>query len=364
MRRFPAYDPPEYTHWEPDPEVIAAFHAVRDAQTPRGERARGCAPEALLGLYRGLVRARLHDITLKRWVKQGVISKAWLATGEEAATIGVVAALSPGDVVAPMIRNASACIEKGIPLAQMFSAYLATTQNPTQGRDLHIGAMAHDVITPISHVAAVAPVTAGVALSFKLDGASRVAVCWTGDGSTRCGEFHEALSLAAALQLPAIFIVQNNQVALGTQTAAHTRADFSALGAAYGIPTISADGNHVIDVWAATREAADIARAGHGPVVLVLTTFRMGGHATHDEAEARKLFPQETFSRWGARDPIGCFEAWLTTYGGVAPSTLQAIEAEATLEVEAAAQEALTHRPTHQPNPATAAHGVFCAQES
>ncbi len=362
MRRFAAFDPPEYVSWSPDPDVMQAYAALISANNPRAELMRSCSDEQLKALYSGLVKARLHDIALKRWVKQGVISKAWLATGEEASTIGVVQALNPDDVVAPMIRNASACIEKGIPLTAMFSAYLATTQNPTQGRDLLIGSIAHNVITPISHVAANVSVCAGVALAFKLNHQNRISVCWTGDGSTRCGEFHEGVSLAAALQLPIIFCVQNNQVALGTRAHSHSRTDFATLGHAYGIPTLLADGNHVLDVWAATRQARAISSNGDGPVILVLNTFRMGGHATHDEAEARKLFPPEIFKLWGQRDPIGCFASWLSSLSPSWPSSLSSLEQAASFDIDHAASQALDHRQASQPSPASALLGVFAPQ--
>src|SRR5437879_13711036 len=103
-------------------------------------------PSALLRLYEGLVRFRLHDVTLLRWVRTGVISKAWLGTGEEAVTVGPVHALERGrDVVTPMIRNAAACCELGMPVADMLRAYLGSDDSPSRGRDLHVGAWGRGV---------------------------------------------------------------------------------------------------------------------------------------------------------------------------------------------------------------------------
>src|SRR5205814_7578531 len=114
-------------------------------------------------------RARLHDIELKRWVRTGVISKAWLGTGEEAATVGPVHALERGmDIVAPMIRNAAACCEMGMPIADMLRAYLATADSPSAGRDLHVGSFRHGVLQPTSHVGAMVPVIAATALTSKI----------------------------------------------------------------------------------------------------------------------------------------------------------------------------------------------------
>src|SRR5215472_17377706 len=179
MRRFPAFDPPEYVSWRPDPALAQAFRA-RFEQDP----ARRAIVDALTdadhqNLYAGLLRARLHDIQLKRWVRTGVISKAWLGTGEEAATVGPVHALERGrDVVAPMIRNAAACIEFGVPLTDMFRAYLGSGDSPSGGRDLHVGDFGRGVLQPISHVADVVPVVAGLALAFRIRSEPRVALTW------------------------------------------------------------------------------------------------------------------------------------------------------------------------------------------
>src|SRR5262245_20924119 len=201
MRRFPAYDPPEYVHWQPDPELVAEYRALIAADPARTAVIRALSRDQLLGLYRGLVRNRLHDVHLKRWVMQGVISKAWLGTGEEAVTVGSVHALAPGDCVGPMIRNAGACAEMGMPLADLFRTYLGTGDTLLRGRDLHIGNLAHGVVPPISMVASLVPVCAGIALAFKQGREPRVALTYVGDGAVRTGEFHEGASLAAALRV-------------------------------------------------------------------------------------------------------------------------------------------------------------------
>src|SRR5215211_1183808 len=96
MKRYPAYDPPEYLNWQADAQILEAYANTIESDVKRRELIRALTPAAHLALYEGLVRNRLHDIALKRWVKQGVISKAWLGTGEEATTIGVVHALNRG----------------------------------------------------------------------------------------------------------------------------------------------------------------------------------------------------------------------------------------------------------------------------
>jgi TPP-dependent pyruvate/acetoin dehydrogenase alpha subunit len=364
MKRYAAFDPPEYVDWKPDPEVVRAYRETVDADPERRAAIRALSEEALLDLYAGLLRNRLHDVGLKRWVKSGVISKAWLGVGEEAVTVGPVHALrreGPArDVVSPMIRNGGACHEMGMPVAAIFRSYLATADSPSGGRDLHLGDLDFGVLPPISHVGDLVPVVAGIALTFVQRGEDRVALTWIGDGSTKTAAFHEGVNFAAVRKLPAIYIIQNNQVALGTQLEAHAAGSFADWGDMYGVPCAGFDGNHVLDAYAATRLAADRARAGGGVTLLVAETFRMGGHATHDEREARDLFSPEVFRRWGLRDPVGNYEAWLEGEG-IARARLEEIEQAVTAEVEAAAEEALRSRDTAMPAGETAELGVYAS---
>lgn len=359
MRRFAAFDPPEYLAWKPDATLTRAYRATVEADPERASVVHALSADDQLALYAGLLRARLHDIQLKRWVRGGVISKAWLGTGEEATTVGPARALQRGaDIVAPMIRNAAACCEMGMPVADMLRAYLATADSPSRGRDVHVGDMAHGVLQPVSHVGDMVPVVTGIALTFKLRNENRVALTWVGDGSTKTAAAHEGMNFAAVQHVPAIFILQNNQVALGTRLAAHhLPQDFRDWPASYGMFGATFDGNNVLDAYAATRLAAARCRRGEGPVMLVGETFRMGGHATHDEAEARATFPDAVFRQWGTRDPVGMYEEWLKEAGRTSRE-LQDVEAEATAHMERAAAEALESRERVPPG-ASALGGVY-----
>jgi TPP-dependent pyruvate/acetoin dehydrogenase alpha subunit len=268
VRRFAAFDPPEYFAWKPDPKLSRAFRATIEADPERARVVRALSPDDLLGLYAGLLRARLHDVQLKRWVRGGVISKAWLGTGEEATTVGPARALERGvDIVAPMIRNAAACCEMGMAIADMLRAYLATADSPSRGRDVHVGDLARGVLQPISPVGDMVPVVTGIALTFKLRGEGRVVLTWVGDGATKTAAAHEGMNLAAVQKVPAIFVLQNNQVALGTRLEAHhLPKDFRDLPASYGMFGAAFDGNHVLDAYAATaRGGAGDARGRHVP---------------------------------------------------------------------------------------------------
>src|SRR2546427_297863 len=236
MRRFPAFDPPEYVDWKPEPALARPFREAGERGAERRVTVQQLEDDEHDALYAGLLRARLHDSQLERRVKTGVISKAWLGTGEEATTVGPVHALKRGqDVVAPMIRNAAACCELGMPVVDMLRAYLGSADSPSGGRDLHVGGMQYGVLQPISHVGDVVPVTAGIALGFKLRKEPRVALTGGGDRSTKTAAVHEGTNFAAVQHLPVIFIIQNNQVALGTTLQQHhLPADFDDWAGRYG----------------------------------------------------------------------------------------------------------------------------------
>jgi TPP-dependent pyruvate/acetoin dehydrogenase alpha subunit len=359
MKRYPMFDPPEYVDWKPAPDVMEEFQAAIQKDPVRSKIISGLSEGQLLELYEGMLRFRLHDITLSRWVRQGVISKAWLGTGEEAVTVGNVHALDrKTDIVGPMIRNAGACHEMGIPVADMLREYLATEDSPSKGKCLHVGGLERGVVAPASQVAALAPVFAGVSLSFKQRRERRVALTWIGDGATKTTASHEGVNFAAVLHLPVIYVFQNNQIALGTRVDQHQAGPFASWGKAYGIPSLVCHGNNVLDTFAATRMAAELCREGNGPALVIAETFRMGGHATHDEREARAIFAPELFDYWGKRDPIGMYEAYLESRG-IARKRQEDIEAHVIQELAEAEIEALRSRETRMPKPEAALEDVY-----
>lgn len=341
MIRSAAFDPPEYAGWTASPGLTREYQQTINSDPNRKALIQALDRDVLVEIYRRLVRARLIDQALARWVRQGVIAKAWLGTGEEACTVGPVFALDPRtDYVLPVIRNHSANADFGLPLVDLFRTYLGSGDGPSAGRDIHLGSPSHHVIPPISSTGAMAPVTLGIALAMKIQKQLGVALTWIGDGSTKSGPTHEALNMAAVQRVPAVFVIQNNQVALGTPLREHHLApDFGDWPEAYGMAGATFDGNHVLDGWAATALAVERCRRGEGPVMLVAETFRMGGHATHDEREARALLPAELFERWGKRDPIGMYEEYLKGRG-VSTSEMSRAEEAVRGEVERAAESA------------------------
>ena len=363
MRGVPGLDPPEYVDWSEDSALLREFTAALPNDPERAPIVRSLVESVRLRLYEGLVRNRLHDLQLKRWVRSGVLSKAWLGPGEEAVTVGACHALEPGDVVGPMIRNIGACHERGMSLASMFRGALGTEDGPARGRDLHFGDLSRGIVAPISMVGSLLPVCAGMALAFRLRGESRVALTWAGDGTTGTAAFHEGMVSAVALKAPLIVVIQNNRIALGTPLADGADERLARLGGGYGISTLRVDGNNVLDVFAATALARKEALRHYRPVFVLADTFRMGGHATHDEGEGRRILPAELFDHYGRRDPVRTYRAFLRKGGlggePVAESVLKDIEAQVAAEVGVAEREALSSHRSARPDPARAGEGVF-----
>lgn len=368
MKPVPGLDPPEYESWTEDPRILREFEeaAVRDPE--RAAVLREVGERQRLGFYEGLVRNRLHDLQLKRWVRLGVLSKAWLGPGEEAVTIGACRALEPGDVVAPMIRNAGAAHERGMTLAAMFRGALGSGDGPAGGRDLHFGDPERGVVAPISMVGSLVPVAAGMALAFRLRGESRIALTWVGDGSVATAGFHEGLAAAAGLGAPLVVVIQNNRIALGTPLGEEGPARLRAAGGLYGAPLAEVEGNNVLEVFAAVALARRRALETGAPALVLAHTFRMGGHATHDEGLSRRILPAEHFDFYGRRDPVRVFGAFLRrgSPGGeglgwpaVAAGRIEEIERRVGEEAREAEAEALDSHRRRRPDPEAARAGVF-----
>jgi pyruvate dehydrogenase E1 component alpha subunit len=159
------------------------------------------------------------------------------------------------------------------------------------------------------------PIAAGAAVAAQLEGGDAVAVAFFGDGATGEGPFHESLNIAALLKLPVIWVCENNHYAADTPVesglAARNVAD---LAAGYGFPGVIVDGNDVLAVYAAARDAVQRARAGEGPTLLECKTWRQHIHAQrHNPPPDRR--PDELKSYWSTRDPIPAFESFLSEHG-------------------------------------------------
>ncbi len=180
----------------------------------------------------------------------------------------------------------------------------------------------------------------GWALGAKLDGSSSCSLAYFGDGSTSEGDFHEAANLAAVLGAPAILFCQNNGWAISVPAEEQYAAPIAARAAGYGFPGVRVDGNDVLAVYSATKDAVERARAGDGPTLIEAMTYRIGPHSTADDAT--KYRGDDEVERWRAFDPIERYRRYLASEGIADDASAAGFEAEAETWVGAVRAELIT----------------------
>ncbi|MBI3890845.1 MAG: thiamine pyrophosphate-dependent dehydrogenase E1 component subunit alpha [Candidatus Wallbacteria bacterium] len=300
---------------------------------------------------------RAFDDRISALYRQGKISGgAFGSRGQEACSVGSAYALEEHDVVGPMIRNSGVILTRGLPIRKFFANYLGRATSPTGGRDgnTHLGDLSLGIVAPISHLSSLIPVLAGVALTFKLRGEKRVAITWIGDGGSSVGDFHEGLNLASVMKLPFVLVLENNQYAYSTPTSMQCAASkFSDKAAGYGIRGVTVDGNDVLAVHHAVKDAANRARSGDGPTLIEAVTMRMKGHAEHDDAG---YVPTALLAEWAKRDPIERFRRLLRSRRLLTEEEDRATEDRVAREIEKAVMEALSDP---FPDGPTALDGVY-----
>jgi len=314
-------------------------------------------PAFLVGLYRDMLLTRVTDDRIEALYKQGkLVAGCYSSRGQEGCSVGSTAALAPGDVIGPMIRNLGSLLRHGLPVTMVLRNYLGRATAPTKGRDgtSHFGSLEHGIIGPISMLGSLIPVCAGAALAFRMRGEPRVAMTWIGDGGSNVGDFHEGLNFAGVLRLPFVLVLENNKYAYSTPIEYQTAAkDFVCRAEGYGIRGDAVDGNDVLAVYQVTKEAVDRARAGEGPTLIEADTMRMRGHAIHDDA---KYVPRALFEAWEKRDPILLFRDRLRKAGLLDEARDEAIVAEVRRHVDEATEDALAQP---LPDPSGEIDGVY-----
>ena len=317
----------------------------------------GLTREQLLELYYFLRLTRsLEERLVNLYRQTKVIGGLFRSLGQEADSVGSAYALRPGDILSPLIRNLGSMLVKGATPVEVLRQYMAKAGSPTAGRELniHFNDLERGFLGQISHLGDMVPVMGGIALHFKLTGQPRVGMVYVGDGAMSTGAFHEGLNFAAVQKLPLVVIAENNGYAYSTPMAKQTAVRFLVEKAAgYGIPGAQADGNDLLAVYETCRGAVDHARAGHGPVLVELITYRRKGHAEHDN---QSYVPPEELEAWAKNDPVDRYVARLLESGWASAGELAGLDARIDGELDAAVA-LCENEPL--PEPLTALDGVY-----
>jgi len=320
----------------------------------------GLSTRQLLDLYYFMRLNRRVEEKLVNLYRQGkVVGGLYRSLGQEAVAVGAAYALEEGDLMAPLIRDLGAVLVRGYTPRDCFAQYLGRATSPTLGRDgvLHMGEIGgRGVVGGMGMLGSLISVLAGCGLAFRRLERDRVCLTYIGDGGTSTTGFHEGLNFAAVRKLPLVLIVENNGYAYSTPVTRQTnQPDFSTRGPAYGCPGVAVDGNDVLAVHDVTRRAILRARAGSGPTVIEARTFRMKGHAEHDDAS---YVPKGLFEEWKKKDPIDRYESWLLSEQIASEEEIRQIGAGIEVQLD---EDIRWAELSPSPAPETALLGVYAA---
>jgi pyruvate/2-oxoglutarate/acetoin dehydrogenase E1 component/TPP-dependent pyruvate/acetoin dehydrogenase alpha subunit len=252
-----------------------------------------------------------------------------LSIGQEATAVGVCFALRGDDAMTTTHRGHGHMLAKGADLEAMMAELLGKETGLCRGKggSMHVTEAAIGALGANGIVGAPYLIAAGAALAARQEGGDRIAVAFSGDGATNQGMFHEALNFAAVLQLPTVFVVENNFYGEFTPLSRHAGIRRLAdRAAAYGFPGVTVDGNDVWAVYTAMQDAVSRARLGKGPTLLECLTYRWHGHMEGEKVPYRD--PAE-IELWRTRCPIRRLEGELEASGALSADDLAAIQATA-----------------------------------
>jgi TPP-dependent pyruvate/acetoin dehydrogenase alpha subunit len=292
---------------------------------------------ALRALYYMVLMREVEDRIERKLYRQGKIAGGvYVGRGQEAIAVGAGLATEPDDVLFPSHRDLALYFMRGVHPRQVFAQYMGRVGGLTHGKDgnMHMGDLKLKIVAIISAMAASVPVAAGAALAMKYKGLSNAAFVFFGDGATSRGDWHEGINLAAVQKLPLVLICNNNMWAYSTplekQMACKNVAD---RGPGYGVPAEIVDGNDALAVYKVVNRAASHARSGRGPYLVECKTFRMTGHAAHDQA---LYVPKHLFEEWAKKDPIDRLERQMLSQGWAGQEEIDRLHADIRKEVDEA----------------------------
>jgi pyruvate dehydrogenase E1 component alpha subunit len=311
-------------------------------------------PKALL---ERMLLVRAYEETLVGFHAKGPFPHVCTCVGQEAAAVGVVAALRPGDLILTNHRSAGHLLARGADPGRMLAEVMGKATGYCKGKSgtLHISARDLGVVLTSTIVGGELSMAPGVGLSLAAPGQDAIAVCFFGDGAAAEGIFHESLNLASVWNLPVLYVCENNhwQAFVHRDETLVGDGRISPRAAGYGVESATVDGNDVEAVLAAAVEAAGKVRATRRPYLLETWTYRLRDHM--EPSDLSYVDPAE-LAHWQAKDPITRMQDRLLQEGLVTPAELAVMQAEARAALERAATFAVE---SSYPDPAELTSDVY-----
>jgi 2-oxoisovalerate dehydrogenase E1 component alpha subunit len=281
--------------------------------------------ETVLKMYHDMLTINIMDPIMYQAQRQGRLSFYMVSAGEEGIAVGSAMALDPSDVVFAQYREAGVFKARGMSLDDFMSQLFANKNDVGRGRNMpvHYGSKDLHIHTISSPLATQLPQAAGAAYALKVQHLQnpnsvppRIVACYFGEGAASEGDFHAALNMAATRSCPVVFVCRNNGYAISTPTLEQYRGDgIASRGVGYGIDTIRVDGNDVLAVWEAMRQARKLALEGDmRPVLIEAMSYRVSHHSTSDDSS--KYRASSEVDAWRRRDnPITRLRKWMEARG-------------------------------------------------
>ncbi len=324
-----------------------------------------------MGLGRDQLQEMHYKMLLARTVGQRVrmlnrMGKGPFAVtgeGHEAAQVGTAYALRPGhDWVVPYYRDIGVALTIGQTARDLLLAHLAKAEDISSGgRNMpsHFSDRRLRIVSGSAPVGTQMPHAVGIAFAAKLRGLDEVSAVYFGDGATSTGDCHEAMNFAGVHKLPVIFVCEHNMYAISVRWNRQAAVENVAVRAqGYGFPGVTVDGNDVLAVYAAAKEAVERARRGEGPTFIEAKTYRLVPHTSDDDD--RRYRTREEVEEWAKRDPIPRFEEWLMEHDVLDARARDETHKKAAQEVDEATEYA---EAAASPRPESALEHVYVEEE-
>jgi TPP-dependent pyruvate/acetoin dehydrogenase alpha subunit len=314
--------------------------------------------DKLLDMYGRMRTIRAFETKVNELFTSGVIvGDLHLSIGQEAAAVGVCAALRETDMLGITHRGHGYCIAKGVDVKRMMAEFFAKRNGICKGKggSIHLADFSVGMLGANGIVGGGIPHAVGAALAFKMRKTDQVAAVSFGDGASNQGTFHESINLAAIWSLPVVFVCENNQYAESTPTSAVMLVkNVADRAVAYGIPGVVVDGMDVLAVLEAMQQAVERARRGLGPTLLELKTYRFEGHEIGDPWDTYR--GKDEVENWKKKDPITNLRQKLMNDGLATREEIEKLEKDAVELIDSAVDFA---KQSPSPEPKEAFEDVF-----
>lgn len=319
------------------PEETELRRVIGDGESLADGEVEGLSDDDLLALHGNLVLLRTYDERSVVYHRQGRIGTYAIYRGHEAIQAGSAFALEDRDWIFPSYRESAIGLLRGIPASTILGWWRGHPSGWWSPPDYGVASISVPIGTHVPHAV-------GFAWGSRLKGEDRVAIAYFGDGATSEGAFHEGATFAGVLKAPVVLLCNNNQWAISTPVAKQTAAEsLAAKAVGYGMPGVRVDGNDVLAVYEATREAVDRARAGEGPTLVEAVTYRTAPHGTADDPSL--YIDEERVEEERAKDCVDRFERYLVRRGILTDERIEDVREQALDVMRAGIAEAEAQAP-------------------